>query len=252
MESMRKPFQGVRNIIRFNWHFYLIALFFLIFGFGLNLFLSTDFKFIINFILFLIGISVLFSLLVSWYIYDYSGLYEFNWMGRFENANQILNIHAGFDETSEIIQQKFKNAELTIFDFYDEQKHTEISIKRARKLFPDSEKTIRIVTNQFPVENEKFDLIFNIFSAHEIRNMEERVQFFKEQNRVLKPNGKIIVTEHLRDFSNFLAYTIGFFHFHSKNTWKKTFEESGFQIEKEIKKTAFISTFILIRNGISS
>src|SRR5690606_13997095 len=168
------------------------------------------------------------------------------------NANQILNIHAGFDETSDIIKQKFINAELTIFDFYDEQKHTEISIKRARKFFPDSEKTIQVPTNQFPVENEAFDLIFNIFSAHEIRNIEERIQFFKEQKRVLKPNGKIIVTEHLRDFPNFLAYTIGFFHFHSKNTWKKTFEKSGFQIEKEIKKTVFIPTFILTKNGISS
>jgi SAM-dependent methyltransferase len=252
MESIRKPFQGVQNIIRFNWHFYVVALVVLILGFGLNLFLLNDFQCIINSILLLIGISVLFSLLVSWYIYDCSDLYEFKWMSEFENANQILNIHAGFDETSEIIEQKFKNAELAIFDFYDEQKHTEISIKRARKLFPDSEKTIQVVTNQFPVENEKFDLILNIFSAHEIRNMDERVQFFKEQNRVLKPNGKIIVTEHLRDFPNFLAYTIGFFHFHSKNTWKKTFEGSGFQIEKEIKKTAFISTFILTKNGISS
>jgi hypothetical protein len=63
--------------------------------------------------------------------------------------------------------------------------------------------------------------------------------------RVLKLNGKIIVTEHLRDFPNFLAYTIGFFHFHSKKTWKKTFQEADLKVSEEIKITPFLTTFIL-------
>ena len=29
MENLRKPFQGILNIVRFNWHFYVLAAFFI-------------------------------------------------------------------------------------------------------------------------------------------------------------------------------------------------------------------------------
>jgi len=252
MAEMRKPFQGVGNIIRFNWHFYVMAVGIIMLIFILNNSFQNDFKLITNFILTFILLSVFTSLFISWYVYDYSGLYEFDWMNQFQNAEKVLNINAGFDETSQIIQNKFPGSGLTVFDFYDKRKHTEISIRRARKAYPPFPGTIHVKTDLLPSENERFDLIFNLLSAHEIRNDEERITFFKEQNRILKLNGKIAVTEHIRDFPNFLAYTIGFFHFHSKRTWHKTFQKAGFQIEKEIRTTPFISTFILIKNGNSS
>lgn len=252
MENMRKPFQGVWNIVRFNWHFYLIAFVIIISGSILNNLFSTHFQFTINLVLGLIILNLLTSLLVSAYIYDFSKLYKFEFLNEFNSNVKILNIHAGFDEASAIIQSKFPQSELTVYDFYDEQKHTEISIKRARKAYPIFQGTIKVQTEKIPAENSEFDLILNILSAHEIRNEKERIGFFREQNRVLKSNGKVTVTEHLRDLPNFLAYTFGFFHFHSKKTWKKAFAKAGFTIQKEIKTTPFISTFILTKNGTSS
>jgi hypothetical protein len=49
--------------------------------------------------------------------------------------------------------------------------------------------------------------------------------------------------EHLRDFPNFVAFTIGFTHFFSKATWKKAFEEAGFTSFNETKFTPFMSIF---------
>jgi hypothetical protein len=51
------------------------------------------------------------------------------------------------------------------------------------------------------------------------------------------------MVEHLRDFPNFLAFTIGFTHFFSKATWKKAFEEAGFTSFNEKKFTPFMSIF---------
>jgi hypothetical protein len=62
---------------------------------------------------------------------------------------------------------------------------------------------------------------------------------------VLRDGGKIIVMEHLRDLPNFLAYTIGFFHFHSRAAWIKSFELAELKLEWEEKQTSFISLFIL-------
>jgi hypothetical protein len=77
----------------------------------------------------------------------------------------------------------------------------------------------------------------------------ERIAFFKELNRILKPEGKIYITEHLRDWVNFIPYSVGFFHFYSKNNWSKIVHSSDLKIEKEIKTTPFVSTFILTKNG---
>ena len=89
-------------------------------------------------------------------------------------------------------------------------------------------------------------------AINEIRQEAERTVFFKELHRILNPQGQIIVTEHLRDLPNFLAYTIGFFHFIAKHSWFKTFENAQLTLQQELKITPFISTFILDTNGTAS
>lgn len=252
METIRKPFQGVLNIIRFNWHFYVIALgsVFLL-GF-VAVRLSHLFQNILYLFGFLILTSIFASLLASFYIYDFSGLYNFNWIKKNNSEKVIVNINAGFDETSALLKIKFDYAELLALDFYDPKKHTEISIKRARKAYPAFPDTKQIETSYLKLENNSVDKIFVLFSAHEIRNELERISFFNELNRVLKPSGEIYITEHLRDLPNFLVYTFGFFHFYSKISWFRIFDKTNFKLQQEIKLTPFVSTFILKKNGNTS
>ena len=61
------------------------------------------------------------SLLVSWYVYDLSNLYKLSWLFPNNDNIKIVNIHAGFDETSVLLSAKFPNAELIVFDFYDQE-----------------------------------------------------------------------------------------------------------------------------------
>ena len=170
----------------------------------------------------------------------------------FNSTKTIANINAGFDETSAILQSKFQNSGLHVLDFYDPEKHTEVSIKRARNLYPSYPGTISIDTKNLNFNDAEMDVVFLIFAAHEIRNQDERIAFFKELNRVLKADGKIILVEHLRDFANFLAFNIGFFHFFSKTNWTNTIQNSNLKIESETKLTPFTSLFILSKNGITS
>ena len=251
--SIRKPFQGVWNIIRFNWHYYVLSAAIVVLIFVLqHYFYSLSVA--ANILVLLIVCSTLISLAVSSYIYDFSDLYKLSWLDSLKYGEReiIINIHAGFDETSKLLRKRFEAYELVVADFYDPIKHTEISIKRARKVYPPFPNTQQVSTKYLPIQDNSADKIFTILSAHEIRNNQERVIFFKELQRVLKPSGQVIVTEHLRDKANFLAYNIGFFHFHSKATWLKTFHLSGLCVSKEIKTTPFITTFILEKNGTAS
>ncbi|SIR09723.1 methyltransferase domain-containing protein [Maribacter ulvicola] len=248
MELKRAPFQGVINIIRFNWHFYVIAVLLLLFALGLQIIAPFYLQRILFWSTLLGTITIIISLLVSYYIYDYSSLYQLSWLPNL-NDKKVLNINAGFDETSEIIRGDFTNIELTKCDFYDSKKHTEVSIERARLLYPPSRDTIKVNTHKLPFKDNTFSVVIVMFSAHEIRNTEERELFFKELVRVMKEDGQIFVTEHLRDSFNFMAYTIGFFHFYSKSSWLQTFKNAGLSLIKEKKNTPFVSTFILQENG---
>lgn len=192
-------------------------------------------------------VATLISLLVTYYVYDLSGLYGLSWLDGLDTKEKcrIVNINAGFDETSVLLADKFKNSELTVFDFYDPARHTEISIKRARKAYPPFPNTVQTATSNIPLADGSADRVFAILSAHEIRAPEERNAFFKELHRILQPDGRVIITEHLRDTANFLAYNVGFFHFHSKRAWLENFRAARFEVDREIKITPFLTTFIL-------
>jgi len=251
MEKVRKPFQGILNIIRFNWHFYVIAIILIFLILLLSTFTNPITKTTLQLISLLISITIFVSLFISYYVYDLSGFYNFEWIEKNENNISVININAGFDETSELLKKKFINSTFTALDFYNPNKHTEVSIKRARKQYPLYPNTKEIETSKIDLESNSIDKVFVILSAHEIRNKTERIVFFSEVNRILKPKGQIIVIEHLRDISNFIAYNIGSFHFYSKSSWLNTFNKSKLKVISEIKNTPFISTFTLEKNGIT-
>jgi SAM-dependent methyltransferase len=247
---MRTKLQGVTNIVRFNWPFYLLAFLILDFFIAYSFMLAPlPFQREMRYAMILVYLPVVVSLLVSYYIYDRSDLYDLDWLPKKDPGKILLNINAGFDETSAILFHRYKNSQLKIFDFYDPEKHTEPSIERARNSYPPYEGTLRISTNSIPLENESVDTVYLIFAAHEIRNNDERIVFFKELNRILKPGGQIIVAEHLRDVPNFLAYTVGFFHFLPMSSWNSTFANSGFKISDHRKHTPFVNIFKLEKYG---
>lgn len=254
METLRKPFQGVKNIIRFNRHFYFIALGVVVGLIVLAPFFSNTLSYLFYGTAALIVLVTASSLAFSCYIYDFSGLYKLKWLAslKAEKGKTIVNIHAGFDETSELLKARFPICNMEVLDFYDPKKHTEVSIKRARKAYPPFPGTESTTTAALPLSDSEADFIFLIFAAHEIRDPQERVTFFKELKRSLAPNGKILVTEHLRDLPDFMAYTIGFFHFYPKSEWHYTFKAAGLKVSSEMKSTAFITTFILEPDGTST
>lgn len=244
MEPTRKPGQGVLNIVRFNWHFYVIAGTVLAFTAGVIQYLPAPLQPWALGGLLLAGLTMIVSLVVSWYVYDRSDLYQLRWLAGFQHRT-ILNINAGFDETSAIIKAQFPEATFTSADFYNPEHHTEISIQRARRAYPPPTGTVSVSTQHLPFPDGAFEGVLAILSAHEIREEQERICFFRELGRVTAANGRIFVTEHLRDWPNFAAYTVGFLHFHSETTWRQTFAQAGLLVQKTIKTTPFITTFIL-------
>ena len=246
MEIERRSFQGVLNILSFNRHFYVVGLIVLtIILISLLLLKTPTIWTTIIFGSFLYGL--LMPLIISAYVYDFSGYYEFNWLNKIQlkelKPSKIVNINAGFDETSFILKKNFPKSDLQVFDFYNPTEHTEPAIVRARKVSLTYPNTQHIKTDKIPLKDQSVDFVFLLSAAHEIRAFKERVVFLKECKRICKPSGKVIIVEHLRDIPNFFAFSIGFTHFFSKKTWKKAFKGAEFTSFNETKFTPFMSIF---------
>ena len=249
MERIRRPFQGVANVVRFNWPLYLLSLGLAAFLLALGRVLDEPYRAATTIAGLLLAGAALLSVLVSFYVYDLSGLYRMAWAGECPGNACIVNVHAGFDETSTLLQAKCQGCELIVLDFFDAKRHTEASIRRARRACLPLPGTRSISTAAVPLPDNVADKIFLTLSAHEIRNRDERIVFFQALQRCLKPTGQIVVTEHLRDLPNFLAYTVGFLHFLSAAAWHETFRQAGLRIAAKRKTTPFITTFVLEKHG---
>lgn len=239
------------NIVRFNWHFYLLA-----FGLAVGLAVAA----VVGpasarpYVLGLLGLGLLptlGSLAVSAYVYDWSDLYRLTWLPVVVPVRPtLLTVNAGFDEISAVLQQKYAPGQLVVVDFYDPARHPAVSIRRARRAYPPFPGTRRVDTRAaLPLPAQSVDLTVAFLAAHEIRDAAERAGFFRELRRVTKPAGRVVVVEHLRDPANFLAYTVGFLHFHSRRAWLATFRAAGLGVERQVRITPFITAFLLRPDG---
>ncbi len=252
--SSRTRYQGVINIIAFNRHLYVIA--------GAVIISLAAFAFRVPglpglmalILLVLVVLFQLVSIAVSYYIYDRSKLYSLQWLHLSEplGDHQLVNVNAGFDETSSLIMDKYPSVQMSVYDFYNPDRHTEVSIERARKRYSPYPGTVHVDTRHFPMQDAFADTVLLVLAAHEIRDRKERIIFFDEVRRILKPGGRVMVMEHLRDLPNFLAFTIGFLHFYSETDWTRLFSDANFIVESEAKFTPFISIYTLIKHAEKS
>jgi len=171
MDLKRKKFQGVLNILSFNRHFYIFGLVGLVMALiGLTLLKAS--------VLWILGIGIAFlygllaPLIVSAYVYDFSGYYNFDWLKTLQlidgKSKKIVNINAGFDETSFILKHNFPKSDLHVYDFYNAERHTEPAIIRARKVSLVYPNTQQIRYDQIPLNDKSVDLVFLLSAVHEI------------------------------------------------------------------------------------
>lgn len=245
----RTRFQGLCNVVRFNWDMYLkaglvlLAVFLLPWPQSLRFWVYLGAAGAVYFLLS--------SLLASHLIYDLSDLYRWRWLRqRISPPARLVNIHSGFDETTPQLQFLFPECQVTALDFYDPEIMTEPSIARARKAYPDHHSR-SVAYRALELADGSEQLLTCLLAAHELREHQQRVDFFREAYRVLQADGQLVLLEHLRDFPNFLAFGPGFVHFFSYHDWLAALGEAGFWVEEEFKITPFISGFVARKTRVS-
>lgn len=189
------------------------------------------------------------SVVASYLVYDRSGLCEWDWIpGKLAGRPRAWSLlHAGLDLASAKLRTMFPGSDGRVLDFYDAKTMTEPSIRRARKGRPAAGPSLPAAPGALPIKSGGNDAVFLLFSAHEIREPAARLRFFTEVHRSLRPGGRVVLVEHLRDAANFLAFGPGFLHFLPRREWLRLAAMSGLDVVEESRRTPFVRVFILER-----
>ncbi len=221
--TRRSRCEGVGNIARFNWPAYTAAVGTVVVGGTVAA--SRRVPFALRVLGGLAAMGSLWqagvSLAASHWVYDRSGLYSLDWLNGLwpENPDCIVNVHAGFDETTDRLRTLYPAAEVRVLDFFDPARNSEPSIRRARKANPPRPGTRSVGCEGWPIQDSEADAVLVFLAAHEMRAPEDRRRLFAELRRICSPGGRIVLVEHLRDAANFVAFGPGFVHFMPRHVW---------------------------------
>lgn len=245
----RGRYAGALLIMRFNWPYYLTASVALLAAGALGLALDHPMLRAGCLLAWLgSGYFLFVSLAVSHLIYDRSDLYRFGWLGRALGGHRCQSgvfCHTGLDEVSAHLRAKLAPANWTVLDHYDPERMTEPSIRRARQLCPPCPETLAAGHATWPLPSASQDVVFGLLAVHELRSEAERSAWFTEARRCLRPGGRVVLVEHLRDFANLLAFGPGFMHFHSAASWQRCWQAAGLRATDQFPVTPWIRIFIL-------
>jgi SAM-dependent methyltransferase len=190
------------------------------------------------------------SLGASWIVYDRSPLTRWLWIrdALGFRPRAWLNIHAGLDESTAAVRALLAPSQGRVFDIFDPVQMTEPSIARARlRRTTEAPEPETVDFRRLPAQENSVDAALLLLSAHELRSDDARGALFAELHRVLAPDGRVIVAEHLRDCANFAAFGPGFLHFFSRRTWRQCFARARFVVHREFSITPFVHVFVLRR-----
>lgn len=243
------PWRMTRLVISFNRHFFYIALAACVAG--------AAFIYVVQQPLLRWGVGIgmavavyfmIASLIASHFNYDRSDLYKLReWPDKSfppHPATAVI-IHAGFDPASGAFRTRYPETSVRVLDFFKPEETTEASIQLAHRLNPPTGPQEHTAVDAWPVDAASQDAVLALSSAHEIRDRARRASFFREAGRVLRPGGRVVVIEQLRDLPNFLCFGIAAMHFLSRRTWLQSFHDGGLVLEREFAITPFIRAFVL-------
>jgi SAM-dependent methyltransferase len=184
------------------------------------------------------------SLAVSHYVYDRSPLYRWRWLAQVGPPPRTwVSLHAGLDDSSEALAERYGAAGGRVLDIFSAGAMPERSIARAR-VERARHRAEAADYRRLPLAAAATDAVFLVFTAHELREAEARAQLFAEVRRALRPGGRVIVVEHLRDWWNLAAYGPGFLHFFPARTWREALAGAGLSLRTTFRFTPFVRVFV--------
>ncbi|MBI1877107.1 MAG: class I SAM-dependent methyltransferase [Chloroflexi bacterium] len=250
-----RHYLGTISTLLYNWPIFAGLLFFGVVALTAGSLLSWPWSWL--FVTCGIGaIALIISILTtSYFVYDRGSRHEYDRLaelGRLAQANVIVDITCGKLRGTRGILPNFKGGHYFLIDIYNAEKMPDAALRRAREMEPPLQAERRIYqrpgkANSLPLPHNWADVIYCSFSLHELQDAADRDALFTEFERVLKPDGRLLIAEHGRDLLNFAAFGPGAFSFFSPATWSKHMAKAGLTIHHHERWRGLVHLWVASR-----
>lgn len=188
------------------------------------------------------------SLLVSRHVYDRSGLAQGALVPPLLPApmQTWATLHAGLDAEIDL-DAVMPGHCVGRLDIFDARYMGASSVRRARQMTAPTRPSVPCSPVSLALPDRACDAVIVAFTAHEVRDPDARERLFGEVLRILRPGGRALLVEHLRDLSNFLAFGPGFLHFLPRRAFLSAASRAGFAVTGEQRVTPWVMALVLER-----
>ncbi|MFJ9865853.1 class I SAM-dependent methyltransferase [Streptomyces sp. NPDC101165] len=185
----------------------------------------------------------------SWLVYDRSELYGYDWLDALlpQAPSAHVVVGTGLDEASVPLAARWPASRQTTVDLYDPAVMTEGSVRRARRRVPPPPHAVPGRAEALPVEPAMADAVFLVFAAHELRRARDRERLFAQCARALRPGGRLVLVEHLRDGANTAVFGPGAWHFFPRGEWLRLAAHAGLRPAAERRVAGLVTAFAFTR-----
>ncbi|MEM9773260.1 MAG: methyltransferase domain-containing protein [Chloroflexota bacterium] len=158
------------------------------------------------------------------------------WMikkGRISSEDQILLPYVGDSRLAEPLLKHLTVGKLWLVDVYTPQIMTSNTAGRMRitDTPPDKDTRLKSIPGSIdilPFQDAELDVVILHHALSEITQFGDRHRFLQEINRVLKPNGKLILLEPLKTQARIIVSPIDLYKLWNKSEWEYGLQISGF------------------------
>lgn len=246
---MQETHRGLRQVISYHWPYYVVAS--LGCASAAAALSSLDMPSWLAFVVTAGLVACVYWLIVGtvavWYIFDYSPLTRWQWIPGVlqEVPRRWGNLHVGGDEATPTLRRLYPHATGVEIDFFDPALVTEPGLLRLRGARTADGRRPMLHIDGWSPEEAQWDVAFLIFAAHEMRTRETRTALLARVRSGLRPGGRILLVEHLRDPANFLVFGPAFTHFFSNEEWLLAAKAAGFSVIRRKRVTPFVHAIVL-------
>ncbi len=183
------------------------------------------------------GIFMVVAHFLSLYVFTGVDSTRFNWIAKLleiKGKEYVLDVGTGTGRTAVQIAKRLTTGRLVGIDIWDTMELGGSSPERAYKNAEIEGVKGRVEFRfgnvlEIPFDNDVFDIVTCSSVLNNLRREKNRIKALKEIFRVLKPKGKCMLLEPLRNFRMFCAFTpFGFFQLGKREDWENCAEIAGF------------------------
>ncbi len=160
--------------------------------------------------------------------------------------DSVACIDLGLKQQALTVGAQLVSGKLYVLDVYNPQWNTGQALQRTRSYAPLTVSDPRIIwydspINLLPLPNNSVTAVFLPQILSEFNQHGDRETLLREIRRILKPNGRLLLSERMTTQTNWLTLAPGITRMQPPEYWQTLLEETGFEIRRKEDLQGLIS-----------